>query len=231
MTVRSGLKCAAIALALFALAASSTKSANAQTTTDLIYCALSKNVVDGRGTAKYLKQYKCTVPPGPNGQVKEMRKVSLPLTLPFQPHDCDEDGLPGYIKTTWTIVLRVGPAPAGGGFIPFGTHAGGGTYTDTAGNVIRVSFNGTVGCGTHRDPFVACEKCREHLHFEGLLTGAYVSGPIFNTYSALGLPAPKIKASYAGAFGGNLWPTAQTPSVATTVKMAIEGVYIFNCGG
>ena len=232
MSIRSAAKCAALALTVFGITASAAGIARAQATTDLVYLGLSKDIREGTTTAKHVKTYKCNVPPGPGGASIEMRKITAPLTLPFFTHQpCDEDGLNGVIKTTWTILLRVGPASPTGGFIPFGTHAGSGTYTDSKGNVARVSFAGTVGCGTHRDPFMDCERCREHFHFEGWMTGKYVSGPIYNVYTSLGLPAPQLKASYTGNFKGNGWPTPTVPTVSLTVQMMMDGVYAFNCGG
>lgn len=224
------MKCAALALATFGLIAANA-SARAQTPSDPVYLGLSKDVTDGRGTTKLVKIYKCNVPPGPSGKSIEMMKLMLPLTLPFSSHSpCDEDGLAGKITTTWTVLLRTGPIPTGGGFIPFGTHAGTFMYTDTAGNVIKGSMAGTVSCGTHRDPFTSFESCRENMHFEGYLAGRYVSGPIFTTYNSLGLPSPQIKASYAGNLKG-VWPSPNAPSTSMTCFMAIDGVYAFPCGG
>ena len=224
MNARSAVKCAITALAAIGLVASTAAVSRAQTTSDLVYLALSKNVFEGQGKTKLAKMYKCAVPPG-SANFKEMKKLSLPLTLPFKAHDCDEDGHDGKISTTWTVLLRTPPAAGG---VHFGTHNGGGTYLDTAGNTIRVSFSGTVGCGTHRDPFADCEKCRVDKHFEGLLTGTYTAGPVYNVYIGLGLPAPKIRATYAGQIVGD-WPSPQVPSTAVFVRMAIDGVYIFNC--
>src|ERR1051326_8185357 len=108
MSVRSAAKCAALAFAAFGLAAGAV-TARAQTTSDLVYLGLSKDIREGNGTAKLVKQYKCNVPPGPSGTSVEMKKISLPLTLFFSSHKpCDEDGLSGSIKTTWTILLRSG---------------------------------------------------------------------------------------------------------------------------
>src|SRR5690349_12756439 len=112
MSPRSVVKCAALALASFGLAATAS-IAKAQTTADLVYEALSKDA-RGKGTAKLVKQYKCLVPPGPNGKSREMRKISLPMSFDFIPHDCDEDLHSGVIRTTWAVLLRIGPAPAGG---------------------------------------------------------------------------------------------------------------------
>jgi hypothetical protein len=180
------------------------------------YLGLSKTVPQGASYNKLITTYSCNVPPV---GVTSMVKFSSRLSLPFVNTPCDELGTSGTITTTWTVLLRSGT---------FGTHSGSFTWTEGA-DVIKGSMAGTVGCGTHRAPLPDCELCRDPLHFEGRLTGTFVSGPTFNFYHSLGLPAPTISATYAGQYLGPT-PTPDQPTTAVPVLMNIDGVYSVPCG-
>jgi hypothetical protein len=196
-----------------------------------VYCGLSKDVPQATSHNTLVAAYSCDVPPG-SGKFKDMLKITSKMVLPFTPNTaCDELGTSGTITTTWTLLLRWGPPD--GGIIPFGTHTGSIVWTETlstgAVDTIKGMMAGTFGCGTHRPPVISCEECRDNLHFEGRLTGTYVSGPTFDTYKALGLPAPTISTTYAGFFSGPL-PTPTDPVTTDGVVMTIDGVYSFPCG-
>jgi hypothetical protein len=196
-------------------------------TVDDVYEGLCKDVVHGSGTCTFVTNYSCDVPPG-SLIFKDMEKITAKLTLPFIPDQCDELGTAGTITTTWTLLLRWGPGP----IVPFGTHAGSFTWTEgpaTGPDVIKGTMSGTFGCGTHRPPLLECELCRDNLHFEGRLTGTYVSGPTFSLYKGRGLPAPTISTTYAGYFNGEL-PNPDLKTTTVGVQMAIDGVYSFPCG-
>jgi hypothetical protein len=194
---------------------------------NLVYLGLSKNVPQGSSHNKLVATYSCDVPPG-SGMFKDMLKFTAKMALPFAANTaCDELGTSGTITTTWTVLLRWGPPD--GGIIPFGTHTGGFTWTESTGDVIKGSMAGTFGCGTHRVPLKDCEPCRDQNHFEGRLTGTFTAGPTFTLYQSLGLPAPTISTTYTGFFQGSI-PTPTNPTTDVVVNMTIDGVYSFPCG-
>jgi hypothetical protein len=196
-------------------------------TVNVVYLGLSKSIPQGTSANKLITTYSCDVPPG-SGAFKDMLKFSAHLTLPFDANSsCDELGTSGTITTTWTVLLRWGPPD--GGIVPFGTHTGSFTWTESTGDVIKGSMAGTFGCGTHRSPVLDCEACRDPSHFEGRLTGTFVAGPTFKLYQSLGLPAPTISTTYAGFFNGPT-PTPDMKTTEAVVTMAIDGVYSYPCG-
>ena len=177
--------------------------AGAQT---IVHLGLSKNVGGVINLSKS-KTWKCKM----DTKILEMfsQVIEMSTEVRSSGDDCDEiaKSLNGKIAIRWEATGRSGP-------IAFGVHEGKFVWID--GNTkAEGSMQGTFGCGTHRKPLEDCEKCRELNHFEGLLEGHVIAGP---------LKGERFVASYSGKF------TFEKPTdLKGRVYMTIDGVHIQPC--
>ncbi|HZT43272.1 MAG TPA: hypothetical protein VFA07_13970 [Chthonomonadaceae bacterium] len=201
---------------------------HAQSTGKKVFLGLSKDIAL-QGVDKILAFYQCNtanVPcSGPRGIVN-MEEFSVIMKGPMASHaPCDEITENGGFSLKWTCLVRADPNTAGG-FTIFGLHKGTFIYSDTCGNVAKGTMEGTINCGTHRAPTSeTCEACRQQMHFEGLLKGKCVSGPLFNQYGSIG--GALLEATYSGDVSPD-WPIPGT-STGIGAVMALDGVYILPC--
>lgn len=180
-------------------------------TPPVVHLGLSKNLL-GEGSSQPTPPYRCLE----TGQPRTMQTLTTKLQLRVSSNrPCDEVPNDGTLTCQWTITART---DQGG----FGTHDGTFTWKDSAGNVANGTMVGTIGCGTHRPPNLGqCERCRAPLHFEGLLTGRFTAGPLFDKAVSVRGNA-RVQATYAGQFRGQ-WPALSNP------KGSLDGVYILPC--
>lgn len=177
-----------------------------------VYVSLSKNLYSIDGATQVLDVYRC---PSPCDYLA-MEVLDSKFTFQVDRNDCDEC-LPcgGNLSLAGPITLRL-PGPANP---EFGLHMWQFQWRDDCGNTILGTMEGTVASGTHRPPGTdACEPCRVPYHFEGLMKGRIVAGPLFDKYG----PLSCVQATYAGTFFGQ-WPTI------SFVQLSLDGVYCLPC--